>query len=132
MLTLAGVLAGALVVPMPSLPDDNRAAVRTEVRNRLPGWRIERVDPSWEGGYTVVASCEGLEIGFQYVRGHGLPADDAWIQPNDDYSRDRLTALSDHFRHLVWYAERRRPKHLSCRDELARLGDPPAAPRNFD
>lgn len=131
-LTLAGVLAGALLLPVPVLPDGARAAVRTEVRHRLPGWRIERIDPSWEGAYTVVTTCAGLELGFQYVSGHGLLPDDAWIQPNDAYSRRRLTPLSDHYRYLVWYGERQRPDRLSCQEELARLGEPPPVPRIFD
>lgn len=132
LLALSGVLAGALFVPVPAVPDEGRTSVRAEVRHRLPGWRIERIDPSWEGAYTVVATCAGLELGFQYVSGHGLPADDAWIQPNDAYARDRLSEVSDHYRYLVWYGERRRPDHLSCQDELARLGDPPLVPRVFD
>jgi hypothetical protein len=130
-LTLAGVLAGALIVPVPALPDDDRAAVRREVRDRLPGWRVERVDPSWEGAYTVVATCAGIELGFQFVRGHGLPADDARIQPNDAYARERLVALSDSVRFLVWRGERLRPRHLSCHDELARAGSP-LVPRILD
>jgi len=130
--TLASVLAGALLVPVPTLPDDARAAIRTELRDRLPGWHIERIDPSWEGAYTVVTTCAGLELGFQLVQGHGLPADDAWIQPNDAYARERLSQISDHSGALVWYSERRRPDHLSCSDELARLGNPPINHRNFD
>ena len=130
-LTLAGVLAGALFLPVPTLADGGRDAVRREVRDRLPGWRVERIDPSWEGAYTVVTSCAGIELGFQYVRGHGLPADDAWIQPNDAYARERLAALSDSRRYLVWYGERVSPRHLSCQDELAR-SDSPLIPRIVD
>ncbi len=130
-LTLAGVLAGALLVPVPALPDDDRAAVRSAVRDRLPGWRVERIDPSWEGAYTVVTTCAGIELGFQFVRGHGLSADDAWIQPNDAYARERLVGLSDSRRYLVWYGERVRPRHLSCQEELAR-GDSPLVPRVLD
>ncbi len=131
-LTLAGVLTGALIVPIPALADDSRAEVRREVRQRLPGWRIERIDPSWEGAYTVVTTCAGLEIGFQLVRGHGLPADDAWIQPNDAYARERLTSLSDNRRYLVWYGGRVRPDQLPCHEELARIGEPPPVTRTFD
>lgn len=130
-LTLAGVLAGALLVPIPVMSDEGRSAVRREVRSRLPGWAIQQIDPSWEGAYTVVATCAGHEIGFQLVRGHGLPLDDAWIQPNDAYARDRLAEVSDNRRYLVWYGERLRPDQLSCREELARSGDPPE-PRDFD
>lgn len=131
-LALAGVLPGALLVPMPTLPDGARVEVRRDVRSRLPGWRIERIDPSWEGAYTVVATCAGLEIGFQLVRGHGLGPDDAWIQPNDAYARERLGELSDNRRFLVWYGDRPRHDHLSCHEELARLGGPPVVPRDID
>ena len=79
----------------------------------------------------MVTSCAGIELGFQYVRGHGLPADDAWIQPNDAYARERLAALSDSRRYLVWYGERVSPRHLSCQDELAR-SDSPLIPRIVD
>lgn len=130
-LALAAVLPGALLVPIPSFPDDGRVEVRRDVRSRLPGWRIQRIDPSWEGAYTVVATCADHEIGFQLVRGHGLAPDDAWIQPNDGYARERLAELSDNRRFLVWYGERLRPGQLSCREELARLGEPPV-PRDVD
>lgn len=131
-LGLAAVLAGALTVPIPAASDTGRDAVRREVRYRLPGWEVQRIDPSWEGAYTVVTTCAGLELGFQYVRGHGLAPEDAWIQPNDAYSRQRLRSLSDHWRYLVWYSERRQADRLSCHEELARLGEPPAVPRIFD
>ncbi len=131
-LALAAVLPGALLVPIPALPDDGRVEVRRDVRSRLPGWRIQRIDPSWEGAYTVVATCAGLEIGFQLVRGHGLAPDDAWIQPNDAYARERLAELSDNRRFLVWYGDGPRHDHLSCREELAKLGEPPVVPRDFD
>lgn len=131
-LALAGVLLGALTVPIPTASDTGRESVRREVRYRLPGWEVQRIDPSWEGAYTVVTTCAGLELGFQYVRGHGLGAEDAWIQPNDEYSRDRLRRVSDHWRYLVWYSERRDTERLSCHEELARLGEPPVVPRIFD
>jgi hypothetical protein len=131
-LALGGALAGALLIPVPTTPDPAQAAVRGEVRDRLPGWRIDRVSPSWEGAYTVVATCEGLQLGFQFVPGHGLPADDAWIQPNDAYARDRLWEVSDSRRVLVWYGERRRPQRLSCYQELARLGEEPLVPQVLD
>ena len=131
-MALAGVLAGALLVPIPVTPDDGRTAVGLEIRDRLPGWRVERIDPSWEGAYTVVASCGRHELGFQLVRGHGLPVDDAWIHPSDAYARERLAQVSDHSRSLVWYAERRRPRQLSCQEELARLGESPDESRAFD
>ncbi len=86
---------------------------------RLPGWTIQRLERSWEGAYTVVTLCAGRQIGFQLVPGHGLPADDAWIQPNDAYSRERLVGISDHWRYLVWYDDPALVSSLSCEEELA-------------
>lgn len=90
-----------------------------DVRQRLPGWSVERVERSWEGAYTVVTACVDREVGFQWVPGHGLPGRNAWIQPNDAFSRARLARVSDHRRHLVWYVTPRSPKALSCADEIA-------------
>lgn len=120
--TLAAVFAFSLNVPIPSLPDAKRDAVLQEVSERLPGWRVKQLHSTWEGAYTVVTTCAGRQIGFQYVPGHGLPASDAWLQPNDDFSRDRLRLLSDHWRHLVWYGSPAMINTLSCSDEIAGNG----------
>jgi hypothetical protein len=120
-LALIGSFAIALVIPIPSLPDVGRAGVRAEVRERMPGWTIHRLAPSWEGGYTVVTSCAGRQVAFQFVPGHGLPADDAWLQPSNGYARERLAHLSDHWRYLVWRANPVKPEALSCNDEVARI-----------
>ena len=116
---LAGVLVLGLTAPIPAVSDDARETVVQEVRTRLPGWTIHRVARSWEGAYTVVMQCAGREVGFQLIPGHGLPAEDAWVQPNDAYSRERLAAVSDHWRHLVWYENPAAMSSLSCEDELA-------------
>ncbi|HET7646388.1 MAG TPA: hypothetical protein VFM03_07875 [Candidatus Limnocylindria bacterium] len=133
-IALLGALAVALTAPMPSVPDDGLTTVRAEVADRLPGWRVDRLEPSWEGGYTVVTSCAGLELDFQLVPGHGLPAEDAWVQPSDAYARSRLRAVSDHWRYLVWYRDPVHPRSLSCSEELARLGggNVPIVERRFD
>src|SRR5687767_13243205 len=86
---LAGILALSLTVPIPSTPDEGEAAVARIVRKRLPGWTVERINRSWEGAFSVVTMCAGREMGFQYVPGHGLPPDNAWLQPNDPYARER-------------------------------------------
>jgi hypothetical protein len=130
--TLLAAFAIALIIPIPSLPDVGRAAVQTEVSERLPGWTIQRLDPSWEGGYTVVTTCAGKQVGFQFVPGHGLPAEDAWLHPSNEYARERLTVVSDHWRYLLWRADPRRPDALSCQDELARTGDEPIRNRFQD
>src|SRR5918992_5524942 len=100
--SLAAVFLLALTMPIPALPDAGRAGVRAEVANRLPGWSVQRIDPSWEGAYSVVTSCAGRELSFQFVPGHGLPRDDAWIQPHNSFTRARLGRTSDHSRYLLW------------------------------
>jgi hypothetical protein len=116
---LAGVFALSLTAPIPYLPDDGRQAVMHEVNERLPGWSVERIERSWEGAFSVVALCAGRELGFQFVPGHGLPARDAWIQPNDAFSRERLRGVSDHWRALVWYDDPAIMNTLSCHEEIA-------------
>ena len=116
---LAGILTLSLTVPIPSAPDEGEAAVASVVGKRLPGWTVERINRSWEGAYSVVAMCAGREIGFQYVPGHGLPPDNAWLQPSDAYTRERLATISDHWRHLVWYDDPAIMDTLSCQEELA-------------
>lgn len=116
---LAAVFALSLNVPIPSLPDTGRDAVMREVNERLPGWTVERIQRSWEGAYSVVTWCAGREMGFQFVPGHGLSAGSAWLQPNDSATRDRLRGVSDHWRHLVWYADPAMINTLSCHEEIA-------------
>lgn len=129
---LLGTFSTALIMPIPTLPDVGRAAVQAEVGERLPGWTIQRLDPSWEGGYTVVTSCAGKQVGFQFVPGHGLPGRDAWLHPSNEYARDRLSSVSDHRRYLLWRADPVEPEALSCQAELARSGDPPVTERILD
>jgi hypothetical protein len=117
-LALSGVLALSLTVPIPSLPDDGEASVVRVIHERLPGWTVERVNRSWEGAYTVVTVCAGRVLGFQYVPGHGLPERSAWLRPNDTYARERLAAISDDWRDLVWYDEPAIVDSLSCQQEL--------------
>jgi len=90
-----------------------------EVNERLPGWSVDRIERSWEGAFTVVTLCAGRQVGFQFVPGHGLPGQNAWIQPNDSFSRDRLRGVSDHWRHLVWYENPALMNSLSCDEEIA-------------
>jgi hypothetical protein len=120
--SLAAVFLVALTVPIPTLPDAGRADVRAEVADRLPGWSVQRIDPTWENAYAVVTSCAGREIDFQFVPGHGLPREDAWIQPHNSYARARLAATSDHDRYLLWRGERVDPASMECPVNLARDG----------
>ena len=120
--SLAGAFLFALTVPVPTLPDAGRAEVRAEVADRLPGWAVQRIEPSWENAYVVVTSCAGRDLAFQFVPGHGLPRDDAWIHPHNSYARARLSATSDHARYLVWRAEKADPASIGCSEDLARDG----------
>jgi hypothetical protein len=121
---LAVVFATALLAPFPVTPNEARAQVVATVERRLPGWQIERAQSSWEGAWSVVATCGTLHLGFQLVPGHGLAPGDAWLHPEDRYARERLGSISDSLRSLVWLAEPigNRHRSLSCRQEMARLG----------
>ncbi len=116
---LPALFAFALLVPMPALPNTAQAEVVASVADRLPGWKIVRTRSSWEGGWMVVATCGRARLGFQWVPGHGLPPGDAWLHPEDEYSQARLAPTSDDYRFLVWMQEARRPRVLSCSQELA-------------
>ncbi|HET7684923.1 MAG TPA: hypothetical protein VFM19_00755 [Candidatus Limnocylindria bacterium] len=120
MLALVAAFWLALVAPIPTTGNAELDRVRTEVEQRFPGWRITRATASWENAFTVVASCAGREIGFQVVPEHGLPVGDAWVQPDDEFSRQRLTEVSDHHKYLVWFEHPLRERQLSCRAEMAR------------
>lgn len=124
---LAATFVVTLVFPIPVVPDAGRAAVRAEVRDRLPGWTVSRLSPSWEGAYTVVTSCGTREVAFQFVPGHGLPADDAWIQPTNRYARARLALTSDHRQYLLWRDDTLSPGTLECLEEVAQGGGPEAS-----
>jgi hypothetical protein len=119
---LAAAFLFALTVPIPAFPDAGRDQVRAEVADRLPGWSVQRIDRSWENAYAVVTSCAGRELAFQFVPGHGLPREDAWIQPHNSYARARLAATSDHGRYIVWRAQREDPASMVCSEDLARDG----------
>lgn len=121
--SLAGAFAIALTAPIPALPDAGRATVRAEIDDRLPGWTVARVQPSWEGAYAVVTTCAGREVAFQFVPGHGLPHQDAWLQPNNDYARRHLRITSDHDRYLLWRGNPVDSSALSCADDIAQGGD---------
>ena len=119
LLALGGVFALALFVPIPAAPNTARAEVMERVEERLPGWDIIRTDASWEGAWTIVAACGGSRLGFQLVPGHGLAPGDAWVKPEDTYTRDRLQHVSDHSTYLVWF-DGYRGRSLPCRGQLAR------------
>lgn len=117
---LAAAFWLALVAPIPTTGNAELERVRDEVADRFPGWNITRATASWENSYTVVASCAGRQIGFQVVPEHGLPVGDHWVQPNDEFTRERLAEVSDHHRYLVWFEHPLRERQLSCRAEMAR------------
>jgi hypothetical protein len=121
---LAVAFAAALLAPLPVAPNQAQAQVVASVERRLPGWHVERARSSWEGAWSVVATCGTLHLGFQLVPGHGLAPGDAWLHPEDRYARERLGTISDSWRALIWFSEPigLRTKTLSCRQEMARLG----------
>ncbi len=115
------VLALALWAPIPHLGDEAAAKVAAATRERLPGWTVTNAVDTWEGGYAVVASCGSSRLGFQVIPGHGLPAHDLWLQPNDAFTASRLSDLSDYPSYLIWRASPLVSRSLSCREELARI-----------
>jgi hypothetical protein len=119
-LALAGVALLALLAPIPTSGNSGCAVLMSQLEQRLPGWHLVRASESWESAFTVVAECGGRLVGFQYVPEHGLPAGDAWLQPDDDFSRSRLAEVTDSHRYLVWRQRPRTDDSLSCREEIAR------------
>jgi hypothetical protein len=119
-LALGAVFGLALWAPIPTGPNAARADVMAQVQQRFPGWRIARASSSWEGGWSVVVSCGTRHVGFQLVPGHGLPAGDAWLHPEDRYSHARLAASSDNRTYLIWYRDAKHARSVSCRTQVAR------------
>jgi hypothetical protein len=117
---LGAVFGLALWAPIPTGPNAARADVTAQVERRFPGWRIARASASWEGAWSVVVSCGTRQVGFQLVPGHGLPAGDAWLHPEDRYSHARLAAISDDRTYLVWYQDAKHARSMSCRTQVAR------------
>ena len=78
----------ALLAPLPVSPNQARAEVVANVERRLPGWHIERARSSWEGAWSVVATCGTLHLGFQVV-----PAM-AWLRATRGCTRRTATPAS--------------------------------------
>ena len=119
LLALPLLFVVALWAPIPRVGDPGINRVVAQVHERMPGWDVVRATDTWEGGYAVVASCGAREVGFQVVPGHGLPPDDAWLQPNDWYTRIWLEQVSDYPTFLIWRARPQTDRTLSCDRELA-------------
>jgi hypothetical protein len=109
----------ALWAPIPKVGDPGIDHVVAQVHTRMPGWAVVRATDTWEGGYAVVASCGSQEMGFQVVPGHGLPPNDSWLQPNDQYARIWLEQVSDYPTFLIWRAHPQTDRTLSCDNQLA-------------
>jgi hypothetical protein len=116
----------ALGAPIPKVGDPGIDRVVAQVHARMPGWAVVGATDTWEGGYAVAASCGTQEMGFQMVPGHGLPPNDSWLQPNDDYTRISLEQVSDYPTFLIWRAHPQTDRTLSCDRQLARA-DPSGA-----
>jgi hypothetical protein len=121
LLALGPVLAVALWAPVPHFGNQGTARIVAAVQERLPGWSVLHAVDTWEGGYAVVASCGSSQLGFQVIPGHGLPLDDAWLQPNDTFTRMHLEELSDYPVYLIWRSTPMTGRTLTCRQELARI-----------
>lgn len=111
---LMAVFLVAWAAPIPALGDAPHAAVTALVQEHLPGWQIESIAGSWEGGTTIALRCGDHRIGVQLVPGHGLPAGDLWLQPSDDLSASLLARVSDYDGYLIWLSQPFVPKTLAC------------------
>jgi hypothetical protein len=127
-LGLGLVLAAGLALPLPRLGDAGLNRIVGLAQERLPGWSIVKATDTWEGGYALVASCGARQLGFQVIPGHGLPPDDAWLQPNNSYAQARLAEVSDYPTFLIWRARPVLSRTLSCHQELAREVDSGTTP----
>jgi hypothetical protein len=119
LLALPFLFVVALWAPIPKLGDSGIDHIVAQVHTRMPGWAVVRATDTWEGGYAVVASCGVQEMGFQVVPGHGLPPNDSWLQPNDEYARIWLEQVSDYPTFLIWRAHPQTDRTLSCDNQLA-------------
>jgi hypothetical protein len=129
MLAAAAAFGLALWLPIPTVPDGARGQIAETIQRRMPGWEVDRIDPSWEGAYTVVATCDDRTLDFQLVPGHGLPAGGAWLRPSDENGIRLLGRVSDHNRYLIWFGERLTTRRLSCFAELAQPPEVEHRPR---
>jgi hypothetical protein len=116
---LAAVFAAAAVMPIPTAGNEPLEEVLEEVESRLPGWNVIRANESWENNYTVVAVCADREVGFQVIPARRMAPGDAFIVPDDRFSRSRLRIVADDHRHLFWRAGSGADHQLVCEDQLA-------------
>ena len=119
LLALPLLFAVAVWAPIPKVGDPGIDRVVAQVHARMPGWAVVGATDTWEGGYAVAASCGAQEMGFQVVPGHGLPPNDSWLQPNDEYTRIWLKQVSDYPTFLIWRAQPQTDRTLSCDRQLA-------------
>jgi hypothetical protein len=122
LLALPLLFAAAFWAPIPKVGDPGIARLVAQVHTRLPGWAVVGATDTWEGGYAVAASCGAHEMGFQVVPGHGLPPNDSWLQPNDEYARIWLEQVSDYPTFLIWRSQPQTDRTLSCDHQLAQAG----------
>jgi hypothetical protein len=113
------IFAAALTVPIPTAGNDPLEEVLEEVEDRLPGWEIVRANQSWENNYTVVAVCADREIGFQLVPARHMAHGDAFLVPDDRFSRSRLRVVTDDRRYLFWRAGNGTDNALVCDEGVA-------------
>jgi hypothetical protein len=99
---LGAIFVTAAAVPIPTAGNAPLDAVLGEVEQRLPGWQIVRAGESWENNYVVVAVCDEREVGFQVVPARRMAPGDAFIVPDDRFSRSRLRLVADDARHALY------------------------------
>jgi len=126
LLALPLLFVVAVWAPIPRVGDPGIDRVVAQVHARMPGWDVLGATDTWEGGYAVVASCGAREVGFQVVPGHGLPPNDAWLQPNDWTTRISLEQISDYPTFLIWRAQPQTDRTLGCDQQLTQAATVPA------
>jgi len=126
LLALPLLFVVAVWAPIPKVGDPGIDRVVAQVHARMPGWDVLRATDTWEGGYAVVASCGAREVGFQVVPGHGLPPNDAWLQPNDWTTRISLEQISDYPTFLIGRAQPQTDRTLGCDQQLTQAATVPA------
>jgi hypothetical protein len=122
---LSAVFVAAALIPIPTSGNEPLEEVLEEVETRLPGWHVVRANESWENNFTVVAVCAQREVGFQVVPARRMAPGDAFIVPDDRFSRSRLRLVADDRRLLFWRAGTELDRPLVCEEGLAADGSPP-------
>jgi hypothetical protein len=85
---------------------------------------VVRAGETWENNYVVVAVCGDREIGFQVVPARGMLRGDAFIVPDDRFSRSRMRLVVDYPQYMFWRAGSTVERPLECQEEVAKEREP--------